>query len=329
MQILMTKTAHDRVRERLAAALPNAEVVVYAGPGQLELNGKPTTAQAIQPEIAWITQDAQLLGFLPQIVDEIAGLPSVRWMQGLSAGLERPSFKTIMRNGARVSKGSAQATPIAEYVVGHAISLILPMATQAAQQRERVWKRTPYHEIGLTHWLLVGYGAIGHEVAKRIKPFGTTLTIVRRDPSAENTGGDRVVTQADLPQVLPQADVVVLACALTDETRGLANSDFFAAMKPGAILINVGRGGLVDEDALRAGLDRDQPGFAVLDVFAKEPLPDDAWFWDHPKVRVSAHTSPSGDGMVMRGDELFFDNLQRYLAGEKTRNEADKREVGL
>jgi phosphoglycerate dehydrogenase-like enzyme len=100
-------------------------------------------------------------------------------------------------------------------------------------------------------------------------------------------------------------------------------------MKPGAIRINIGRGGLVDEDALRAGLDRDQPAHAVLDVFATEPLPADSWFWDHPKVRVSAHTSNSGDGNLGRGDELFLENLRRYLAKEPLLNEADPREVGL
>jgi len=109
----------------------------------------------------------------------------------------------------------------------------------------------------------------------------------------------------------------------------MCDAAFFKALKPGAILINIGRGGLIDEDALRAGLDRGQPAHAVLDVFATEPLPPDSWFWDHPKVRVSAHTSNSGDGNLARGDELFLDNLARYLAKQPLRNEADPAEVGL
>jgi len=84
-----------------------------------------------------------------------------------------------------------------------------------------------------------------------------------------------------------------------------------------------------DEDALRAGLERDQPACAVLDVFQTEPLPTDSWLWDHPKVRVSAHTSNSGDGNLGRGDELFLENLRRYLAQEPLLNEADPSEVGL
>jgi phosphoglycerate dehydrogenase-like enzyme len=152
--------------------------------------------------------------------------------------------------------------------------------------------------------------------------------VVRRSAQAKDLA-DRTVSQAELPQVLPHADVVVLAPALTDETRGMADAAFFAAMKPGAILINIGRGGLVDEDALRAGLDRDQPAHAVLDVFATEPLPKDSWFWDHPKVRVSGHTSNSGDGNLGRGDDLFVENLRRFLGGEPLLNEAEPREVGL
>ena len=176
---------------------------------------------------------------------------------------------------------------------------------------------------------MAGFGNIGHEIAKRIKPFGVHLTVVRRSPAAEGDLVDQVITLKDIHTELPQADVVVLACALNDETRNMCDDGFFRAMKPGAVLINIGRGGLVDEDALRAGLDRDQPGHAVLDVFQTEPLPADAWLWDHPKVRVTAHTSNSGDGNLDRGDDLFLENLRRYLAKEPLLNEADKSEVGL
>jgi phosphoglycerate dehydrogenase-like enzyme len=245
-----------------------------------------------------------------------------------SAGIDAPIFKTILEKGVRISRSSAQAIPIAEYVVAHALSLQVPIAAQADAQARHAWERTPYVELGRTRWVLAGFGNIGREIAKRIKPFGVHLTVVRRNPAPDPLA-DRVLGLESFREACAEADVVVLACALNDDTRGMCDAAFFETVKPGAILINIGRGGLIDEDALKVGLDRDQPGHAVLDVFATEPLPPESWFWDHPKVRVSAHTSNSGDGNVGRGDDLFLENLRRYLAGEPLLNEADPSEVGL
>ena len=191
-----------------------------------------------------------------------------------------------------------------------------------------MWKRVDFREVASTRWLMLGFGNIGREIAQRLKPFGAHLTVVRRSNAADPLV-DAVHPASDLPRLLPDADVVVLAAPLNDETRDLAGEAFFQAMKPGAILINIARGEIVDEDALRRGLDRDQPARAVLDVFRTEPLPADHWAWDHPKVRLTAHTSNAGDGLLARGDALFLDNLRRYMAGEPLRNEATKAEVGL
>ena len=109
--------------------------------------------------------------------------------------------------------------------------------------------------------------------------------------------------------------------ASTDETESLADQAFFAALKPGAILINVARGGLIDDAALLAGLDNGQVSAAVLDVFRTEPLPKDSPYWDHPGVHVSAHTSYAGNGTLARGDALFLNNLERYVQGQPLLNE--------
>jgi phosphoglycerate dehydrogenase-like enzyme len=304
-------------------------VVTAAPEGVYELDGRPIDVADIDPEVVWLSLDSYASGTLGQLYGRLMKSASPRWTQIMAAGIDNPIFRNIMEKGVRLSKSSAQATPIAEYVVAHALSLQVPIPAQAALQAQHEWKATPYRELGHTRWVMAGFGNIGHEIAKRIQAFGVDLTVVRRSPKAEGDLADRVITLADLPGVLPDADVVVLACALNDETRNMCDAAFFQALKPGAILINIGRGGLIDEDALKAGLDRDQPAHAVLDVFATEPLPADSWFWDHPKVRVSAHTSNSGDGNLGRGDELFLENLRRYLANEPLLNEADKSEVGL
>ena len=328
MQILMTKAARERLGDRLAAVAPSAEVITAVSPEAFERDGQPIFIEDIDPEVVWLSLDSWTSGLLGPLFGRIMKTSAPRWTQIMAAGIDNPMFRTIMEKGVRISKSSAQATPIAEYVVAHALSLQVPIAAQAELQAKREWKHTPYRELAHTRWVLVGFGNIGHEIARRIKPFGVDLTVVRRSP-APNSLADRVIGLPELSSAIPDADVIVLACALNDETRGMCDATFFRALKPGAILINIGRGGLVDEDALRAGLDRDQPAHAVLDVFATEPLPTDSWFWEHPKVRVSAHTSNSGDGNLGRGDELFLENLRRYLAKEPLLNEADPSEVGL
>ncbi|WP_091736870.1 NAD(P)-dependent oxidoreductase [Phenylobacterium immobile] len=327
MQILMTKAAAERVRGKVAAIAPDAQIITLAPGGLLEIDGAPTAAESASPEIAWMSVDALFAGLAPAMTDLISA-GSVKWAQVAAAGLDRPMFTTMMAAGVRLSKGVAQSPPIAEYVVSHALSLLHPIAEQAAKQRAHAWERVNFREIASTRWMLIGYGAIGHLIAQRIKPFGVDLTAVRRATDAD-TLADRSILLSEAGSLLPQMDVVVLACALNDETRKLANAEFFAAMKPGAILINIARGGVVDETALRDALDRDQPAHAVLDVFETEPLPTDSWLWDHPKVRVTAHTSNAGDGNTARGDAQFLANIKRYLAGEAPSNEAHKSEVGL
>ena len=329
MQILMTKAAHGRVSERLAKVAPDARVVTTVDADSFELDGRPIAADDIDPEVVWLSLDSYASGTLRALYSRLMKSRAARWTQIMAAGIDNPMFRSIMEKGVRISKSSAQATPIAEYVVAHALSLQVPIPRQAELQAQHEWKSTPYRELGNTRWLMAGFGNIGHEIAKRIKPFGVHLTVIRRSPAAEGDLADKVITLADIGAELPNADVVVLACALNDETRNMCDAAFFAGLKPGAILINIGRGGLVDEDALKAGLDRDQPAHAVLDVFATEPLPADSWFWDHPKVRVTAHTSNSGDGNLGRGDQLFLENLRRYLAKEPLLNEAHPSEVGL
>ncbi len=328
MQILMTKAAHERVGERLAAIAPDAEVITVAPGETYERAGQPIAVEAVDPEAIWFSLDSYVSGLMGALVGRTLKSASPRWVQVFSAGIDAPIFRTIMEKGLRLSRSGAQAIPIAEYVVAHALSLQVPIQAQADLQRAHQWKSTPYRELAHTKWLLIGYGNIGREITMRIKPFGVDLTVIRHSPGAAELA-DRTLGLKDLHGVLPDADVVVLAPALNDETRGMCDAAFFKAMKPGAILINIGRGGLVDEDALRAGLDRDQPAHAVLDVFQTEPLPADSWFWDHPKIRVSAHTSNSGDGNAARGDELFLENLRRYIAKEPLLNEAHPSEVGI
>ena len=331
MQILMTAAAYERTQSRLAAFGDAITVVEMDAEGGFSSGGAPVVAEAVDPDIFWMSLDlyagrspgARLGVFASQVMKGTRG----KWIQVFSAGIDNPMFKALMDKGLRLTKSQSQAPAIAEYVLAHAVSLLHPIEEQAAAQAAGEWRRVPFREIASTRWLLVGYGAIGQEIARRVKTFGAHMTVVRRSLTPDPMV-DAVRPMADLTAALPDADVVVLACALNAETRDMANDDFFAAMKPGAILINIGRGDLVDEDALKAGLDRDQPGRAVLDVFRKEPLPADSWIWTHPKVRLTAHASNAGDGVLARGDTQFLENLRRFLAGADLIAEAHPGEAG-
>lgn len=327
MQALICRAPHDRIADRLKAVAPNLEVVVAETDGSLTLDGGPFDPAKLEADIWWLTLEAfgrQGGGYF----DRLAGSKDARWVQTAFAGVENPMFKVLARDGLTVTNSSAQAPAIAEYVTIHAFSLLHPIAEQAAHQQAHAWTRVNFREVAQSRWLIVGFGHIGQEIARRAKAFGAHVTAARRSAASEGLA-DEVCTIADLNACLPQADVVVLACALNDETRDLAGAGFFAAMKPGSILVNIGRGGLVDEDALRAALDDDRPAHAVLDVFKTEPLPADAWFWDHPKVRVTPHASNRGELTQARGDELFLDNLSRYVRGEPLRNVTRSADIGV
>ena len=332
MQILMSQAAHARVADKLPGIGAELDVVTLDPAGEFRRDGVVIDGAEVDPEVFWASLDVykpgqqtpQMMALFGRILQGTRG----RWVQSFAAGVDSPVFKAVMGKGLRLTKSSAQAPAIAEYVVAHALSLLHPIAEQRRLQTAHAWRYVDFREIGSTRWLMVGFGAIGHEVAKRLHPFGARLTVVRRSVEPEPLAAE-VRPTGDLLSLLPDADVVVLACALNDQTRGMANDAFFQALKPGAILINIARGGLVDEGALKAGLDRDQPAMAVLDVFQTEPLPADAWFWDHPKVRVTSHCSNAGDGVLERGDPLFLENLRRYRAGDPLLNEASPSEVGL
>ncbi|HEX4114181.1 MAG TPA: NAD(P)-dependent oxidoreductase, partial [Stellaceae bacterium] len=226
-----------------------------------------------------------------------------------------PRYRDVVAQGVKLTNSHAQAPAIADYVLANVLAETWPVAASRAAQAAGEWKRMPFRELGGTHWLIIGLGEIGRAIAARAKGFGVKITGLNRtghaDPAADATG-----TLADLPRLLPVADVVILAAARTDATTDLVNAKFVAAMKPGSILVNVARGELVVDAALLAGLDKGAPGLAILDAFREEPLPRSHPYWKHPKVRVTGHTSSSGTGTLARADNYFLENLRRFEKGE-------------
>ena len=217
-----------------------------------------------------------------------------------------------------------------------AVSRRLPQLLEL--QRERTWQPLEGAELRDVTVGIVGLGSIGRAVAELATAFGCRVVAVRRrgdagPPTGEPERGparpaselrlDRVGGPETLPELLAESDFIVLAAPLTPETEDMINAETLAMVKPGAWLINVARGRLIDERALLRAL-RDGPlGGAVLDTFRDEPLPPMSSFYDLPNVIVTPHTAWSSGRVLDRSVELFCDNLRRFATGEPLLNVVD------
>ena len=223
-----------------------------------------------------------------------------------------------------------QAIPIAEHVMACILALARRLPQTMRDQQERLWR--PNDLIGtVSPWLLsgrtlavIGVGTIGEALAARAKAFGIRVVGVRRHPERGRPAGfDEVLGPVDMGRLLGLADIVVVAAPLTAETNLLLDADAIAKLKPGAIVVNIARGQLVDEEALTAALLEGRLGGAALDVFTTEPLPASSPFWSLPNVIVTPHNSGFRAGHFDAVIDLFSDNLTRFERGDQLLNVVD------
>jgi phosphoglycerate dehydrogenase-like enzyme len=214
----------------------------------------------------------------------------------------------------RLTTSHVTGIPIAEYIVRGVLNHYQRPDQWAAARDAREWTPHDFREVHGTTWVVVGLGAIGNAVAVRARAFGAHVIGVRRNPTG-NEPVDECVRADRLDAVLPRADVVVLCAPGGPDTHHLMNSATFLLLRPRSVLVNVGRGSLVDEDALRAALDRGAPEVAILDVTEEEPPAADSWLWTDPRVVLTPHSSAGGTGRYARSADVFCDNLARWLDG--------------
>jgi phosphoglycerate dehydrogenase-like enzyme len=251
--------------------------------------------------------------------------PRLRWVQSWGAGVEwllTPDFvaSPIMLTNAQ----GVYAIPIAEHVIALMLCFARGLNHLVRNQAERQWRHTRVAELEGSTLGIVGLGGIGTEVAKRGKCLGMRVVATRRRPERPSEFADEVRGPDHLPWLLRESDYVVLCAALTPGTRHLIGAPELAVMKSSAYLINIGRGGLVDEEALAAALAHGGLAGAGLDVFETEPLPRDSRLWDLPNVVVTPHLAGSSPRSHDRLVDLFCENLRRYLAGAELLNVVDK-----
>lgn len=318
--ILIEEEAYQRLEGQLSAIDADLSFILMKPDGHLYLHGQRITVEAAKPDVAWLNVGLMRANLVQPYIQAVLATGTVKWLQTFNAGLDKPFYQDIFDQGIRISASSAQAIAIAEYVIANVLACYQGLFERRRYQQAHQWQKTVFQELWHTNWLLIGFGNIGQEIAQRLRAFECQIVAVRRS-GQEHPLADQVITLEQLADHLPQADGVVIACPLTNETRGLVNEAFFQHVKPGATLVNIARGQIVDESALIDALNRGIVAQAILDVFDPEPLPPNNPLWDMENVLLSPHSSNAGKNTPLRGDLLFLENLRRFLSSKPLLNE--------
>lgn len=321
--ILVTSLVGRDCLEKIAAV--SRRVVVRDAARLLDAEREGDVAAS--KELDLLLADAEVIFGLELPSDLARRAAGLRWVQVISAGIDH-----LMREGTLASavtmtniKGMS-ATPIAEFVIAVALAFVKRLPYCGELQREKRWQVFSTASLQSKTIGIVGLGSIGREVARLSRAFGMTVTATSRTAGRTGpvSGVDRMLSKDQLPQLLAESDFVVLSLPLTEETKGLIGEKEFRTMKPTAYLINVARGGVVDEAALVRALEQGWIAGAGLDVFAIEPLPADSRLWELPNVILSPHVSGGIEGELELATDLFIDSLKRYLKGDRLHNVVDK-----
>jgi phosphoglycerate dehydrogenase-like enzyme len=262
---------------------------------------------------------------LARAIRDCAGL---RWIQATAAGAgEQVGAARLTAEEARrvvlTSAAGVHAGPLAEFALLGLLAFAKDLPRLLADKRARRWDHYPMGELSGATLLIVGLGQIGAEVARLGAAFGMRVVGLNRSGAGDYPDVDVLAAIDALPTWLPEADAIVISLPLTDATRGLIDAAAIGTIKPGATLVNIGRGAVLDEPALIAALRDGRLRGAALDVVATEPLDPDSPLWDLPNVLLSPHTAALSVRENERIVALFAENLRRYLRGEDLLNRVD------
>jgi phosphoglycerate dehydrogenase-like enzyme len=305
----------------------------YSEPHELRsARGKPGAPDARDraPELTAVQKDVfaqlEVAVAIDLPYDVAVHAPNLRWVQSVGAGTGQLQSAGLADAGIRLtSSAGANAVGIAEFVLGRVLQHFKHFRALDAAQGRHDWQPVFGRQLAGTTLGLLGLGAINSAVAERARAFGMRVLATRRSatPGASEPGIDELFGPSELPTMLGRCDVVVAAVPETPETTGMMDATAFAAMRQGALFVNVGRGSLVDEPALIDALERGHLGGAALDVASIEPLPADHPLWDAPNLMLSPHTAASPGALFVNLHALFKEQLVRYLRGEPLLNEVD------
>ncbi|KAF3889890.1 MULTISPECIES: D-2-hydroxyacid dehydrogenase [Nostocales] len=256
--------------------------------------------------------------------------PKLRWHHAPNAGVDRiltpTNLEQYLKRDITLTNGAGvHSIPIAEFAIAFMLAHAKHLRELYDLQDQHLWKRGfPIRELLDSTLLIIGAGGIGQEIAARAKAFGMRILGSRRDPQAL-PNFDKIVGADEWRSLLSESDYVVVATPLTPETRGLIDEAALQAMRPDTYLINIARGGVVDEPALIKALQEGWIAGAGLDTVLTEPLPPESPLWSLPNVFLTPHCTGHSPRVKERTLALFLDNLERYRTGRSLRNVVDKK----
>jgi len=328
--LLITTPLPEQLVNELRSLSPDLEIYVR----------KANQAEEVPAEL-WARADVL---YTARVLPTAEQAPRLRWIQFHFAGIDHAIEAPILRKPGLIATtlSGAAASQLAEYVVmmllalGHRLPDMMAHQKRAEWPRDR-WERFSPLELRDSTVGIVGYGSIGRQVARLLQPFGATVLASKRDamqpqdsgytPEGEgDPGGDlvyRLYPAQALKSMFKDCEFAVVTVPRTPETRGLIRAEHFAVMKPAAFLVDVSRGGIVDQAALLAALKDHQIAGAALDVFPEEPLPPEHPLWKLPNVIITPHISGNTPNYDERALRLFAENLRRCLVGAPLFNRVD------
>lgn len=250
----------------------------------------------------------------------LARAPNVRWVQTTSSGVGQlvHALKLAETDLLVTTARGIHAEPLSEFVFLALLAHVKNLARLQADQNAHRWERYCGDELARKRLAIIGAGRVGERVARIAQAFDMHVTALVNNPAPsrrEELGADALFGPRDLHQALRDQDYVVLCAPHTPSTEGMFDKGAFAAMKPGVVLVNIGRGQLVDEVALIQALRTGQVAFAALDVTTIEPLPVGSPLWDHPNVLISPHSASTAASENGKITEIFRHNLAAYVEG--------------
>ncbi|MCB1059029.1 MAG: D-2-hydroxyacid dehydrogenase [Calditrichaeota bacterium] len=284
---------------------------------------------ANEQEACELVEDADVLLVHKFTENLFLAAKRLRWVQITGAGVERSLFKDFVDSEITLTNSRGlHARPMAEWTLAALLYWAQDFASADKWRHDHEWK--PRKKVmtenrvmleGL-NVLIVGFGEVGRGIAELLKSFGMFVEGVATHAREEIVS---VYAMEQLEERLQEADVVVLTLPLTPTTRGLFNRRIFPLLKPGSVLVNVGRGALIDETDLIAALKAGKPAFAILDVFTEEPLPPDSKLYDVPNIFMTPHVSGNFPDYTKRYHEIFAENVARFRDGLPLRFVVDKK----